>query len=57
MPDFMTKMPEQRAVWLTHPVTATFTLHIIGFRQIDGDDAALMSGHHRGRRVGKKIER
>ena len=57
MSDLMTKVTKQRAIRLTHRVSAVFALDIIGFRECDRDDAVLVSGHDLlGGRVGEEVE-
>ena len=58
--DLVAEMTEQRAIRLAHLMTAALALHIVGFRQIDRDDAVGVAGHYRrtgGRDVGQKFER
>ena len=59
MPDLVTEMTERRAVQLAHLMAAAFALRVVGFGEIDGDDAVGMAGHHRrgGRRgIGEKLK-
>src|SRR3954454_18608291 len=57
MSDLMTKVTKERAVRLTHGLSAVFAHDIISFCECDRDDAVLMSGHDLvGGRVGEKVE-
>src|SRR6185295_12896673 len=44
----VTKMAEQRPVRLMHGHPPLFTLHIVGFVEIDRNQAVFMPGHHAG---------
>src|SRR5689334_5525878 len=57
MSDLMTEVTKKRAIWLSHVVSATFALDIIGFGERNCDDAVLMPGHDLlSRRVSEKVE-
>ena len=45
MPDLVAEMTEQRAIGLAHLIAAALAFCVVGFGEIDGDDAIGMAGH------------
>ena len=61
VPDLVAKVAEQRAVRLAHLAAAAFALGVVGFREIDRDHAAGVTGQHRppigcGNGIAEKLE-
>jgi hypothetical protein len=56
MGDLVAEMAEQGAVGLAHLVASSFALGVVGLREIYCDQPVLMSGQHRRRGIGNKIE-
>ncbi|MNV66764.1 hypothetical protein D3C71_1595360 [compost metagenome] len=53
MPDFVTKMPEQRAIGFVHLHPYLLAVRVVGFLDIEGDQAV---GVARGRRLAFKVD-
>ena len=57
MPDLVAEMAEQRAIGLAHLIAAALALCVVGFGQIDRDDAVGMAGHDPANRSGSTSAR
>src|SRR4051812_20374141 len=42
--DLVPEVPEQGPVWLAHLAPRAFAFGIVGFREIDGDEAIVVAG-------------
>ncbi len=46
MADFVAEMPQKRAIGLLLQGTLPLAMHIVGFRDVNGDEAVIVTGEH-----------